>query len=316
MKWAKGLILVSLAAGLFYCSAQTDQPAESGALKTGSFKAQLNGFQIHYEVHGYGPVVMVVPNSWGITIGGLRGLLGGLEDRLTMVYFEPRVMGSSDPIRVDADMGLAAVRDDFDALRRHLSLDKVSAIGWSNGAANLVFLASEKPETISSAIFVHGIASYSQEDEKSYAEAHPELMQVYEQALKQIQDPSLTDLEKNTVLRDLWLDQVFPLACADRATAKETVRNLFQSTSFSWRHALYSQKEGATFDARDRLSRITMPALILAGEHDMLPTAKAEELHQGIVGSQLVVFPDSGHFAPVEQKEAFRHTVFEFLGVE
>jgi len=32
-------------------------------LKTGSFTTELNGFRIHYEVRGSGPVLMTVPNS-------------------------------------------------------------------------------------------------------------------------------------------------------------------------------------------------------------------------------------------------------------
>jgi len=62
-----------------------------------------------------------------------------------MVYFDPRGMGGSGPVREDGDMGMAAVRADFDALRRHLGLDRVSAIGWSNGAMNLILLAAENP---------------------------------------------------------------------------------------------------------------------------------------------------------------------------
>ena len=80
---------------------------------------------------------MTVPNSWGLTLEGLRGLYRGLEEHFTLVYFDPRGMGQSGPIREETDMGKAAVRADFDALRRHLQLDRVNAIGWSNGAMNL-----------------------------------------------------------------------------------------------------------------------------------------------------------------------------------
>ncbi len=77
---------------------------------------------------------MTVPNSWGLTLEGLRNLYRPLEDHLTFVYFDPRGMGTSGPVKEDRDLGPEAVREDFDALRKHLALDKVSAIGWSNGA--------------------------------------------------------------------------------------------------------------------------------------------------------------------------------------
>ena len=64
--WSCIAVLV-LAGGLVACS---------GGLENGSFTAELNGFNIHYEVHGSGPVVMVVPNSWGFDVAGLRGVYG------------------------------------------------------------------------------------------------------------------------------------------------------------------------------------------------------------------------------------------------
>ncbi len=55
----------------------------SQELETGSFTAKLNGFAIHYEVHGSGPVLMTVPNSWGLSLEGLRALYRPLEQHAT-----------------------------------------------------------------------------------------------------------------------------------------------------------------------------------------------------------------------------------------
>lgn len=43
--------------------------------------------------------------------------------------------------------------------------------------------------------------------------------------------------------------------------------------------------------------------------------SKAEELRDGIPGAKLVVLERSGHFAPLEEPEAFREAVFDFLGI-
>ncbi len=55
---------------------------------------------------------------------------------------------------------------------------------------------------------------------------------------------------------------------------------------------------------------------MLAGEHDMMPVERVEEVHQGIPNSMFRVFEESGHFAPVEQPDAFHPTVLGFLGVK
>jgi len=282
---------------------------------TGSFEAILNGVRIHYEVHGAGPVVMVVPNSWGITAAVLRRLYGGLEQRLTLVYFDPRGMGGSDPVSEDRDMGMETVREDFVALRRHLGLDRVVATGWSNGAMNLILLAAEHPEAISSAVFLHGAASYAEADHAAFAREHPQLVKRFERFTSRTSDPSVSDQEKNRLLRTLWLDDLLPVAMADRQRGRDRLERLFGTMEFSWQHANHSGRETTTFDWRDRLPGVTAPCLIIAGAHDTIPLAKAVDLKDGLPDARMVLFERSGHFAPLEEPAAFETAVFDFLGV-
>ena len=286
------------------------------ALKNGTFSAQLNGARIHYEVHGTGPALMVLPNAWGINIAPLRGFYRPLESKLTLVYFDPRGMGASDPVKVDTDMSAKTVRADFDALREHLGLSQVNAIGWSNGAMNLLLLASEKPETITRAVFLHGTASFTEEDNKAQTAAHPDIMKAYQRLGEEMKQKALTDQEKNARLREVWLKEYVSIATANPAATRPKVRQLLRDCPLSWRHFTYSLGEWPTFDARDRLPRISAPSLILAGAKDSIPVAKAEEMKRGIRNSKLVVFENSGHFSPIEEPAAFQREVLTWLGVQ
>jgi pimeloyl-ACP methyl ester carboxylesterase len=304
---------------LVACSPTAPPPAgvpTGPGLENGSFTAGLNGFDIHYEVHGHGPVLMVLPQSWGLSLEGLRALYSPLEEDLTMVYFDPRGMGESSPIREESDMGMAAVRADFHALREHLGLESANVIGWSNGAMNLIFLAAERPETIQSAIFVHGTASDTQEDDAVWAEKYPDLLQKYEQFLQDVRDPDLNDQQRTDMLRALWLDDFFPLAAADPETAPAMFDRLYGAAEFSWPHADYANRENPTFDARDLLPLITARCLVIAGAHDMMTVEKVGELSNGLTDSEFMVFEASGHFAPAEEAEAFKTAVLSFLGVD
>lgn len=293
-----------------------EPPAPAG-VENGSFTANLNGFSIHYEVHGQGPVLMTVPNSWGLSLAGLRALYRPLEERLTMVYFDPRGMGESDPIRDEADMGMAAVRQDFDALRRHLGLDKVNAIGWSNGCTNLVLLASEYPDTLDGAIFLHGVASFTAEDLAEFVSANPRLVELYVKIQQEVfADESLSAEEKTARLRTFWSGEYFPLLFADPVAGRTMVDAVFGEAQFSAAHVQYQNKElGDSYDLRDRLPLITARSLVLAGAHDAMSEARVQEIHDGIADSEFVVFGSSGHFSPVEEPEAFKQAVWEFLGV-
>ncbi|MEJ2420853.1 MAG: alpha/beta hydrolase [Acidobacteriota bacterium] len=282
-------------------------------LKQGAFTTELNGRKIHYEIAGTGPVLMTVPNSWGLSHEGLMGLYRPLEEHFTLIYFDPRGMGESGPLLENADMGMAAVREDFQALRQHLGLGKVAAIGWSNGASNLVFLAAEHPETLSAVIFVHGLASFTAEDERAIAETHPELFQAANASYGAIKNGNLSPGEADAKLKQFYVEEYFPALCADPDSTRSKIASAFASASFSFRHTEYANEELPRFDARDKLAAITVPALVLAGEHDLLPTEKAVEMKEGMPNALLRVFKDSGHFAPLEEPRSFVASVREFM---
>jgi pimeloyl-ACP methyl ester carboxylesterase len=63
------------------------------------------------------------------------------------------------------------------------------------------------------------------------------------------------------------------------------------------------------------LSVITQPTLIANGDNDrMVPTVLSEDLHRRIKGSELVIYPDSGHGGIFQFHEKFAPLAVEFLG--
>ncbi len=315
-----GILCIAIAAFCLVACApsepEIEAPTLAEGLENGSFTANLNGFDIHYEVHGRGPVLMTVPNSWGLSLEALRVLYAPLEERLTMVYFDPRGMGESAPIVEESDMGMAAVRADFSALREHLGLETVAAIGWSNGAMNLISLAAENPETINAAIFVHGAAYSSPEDEAEMAAKYPELMEKYGQFVAEVQNPELSNAERTEMQRVLWFDEFFPFMTADPENAPVMFDRIFGAAELSWAFADYSMRENPSFDARDQLPAIAARCLVIAGAHDMMTVASVRNLHEGLADSEFVLFESSGHFSQTEEPEAFKEAVYFFLGIE
>ena len=279
MRFAVSVLAILALASVAACTARAPEakpaPTPAGALANGSFTAELNGFRIHYEVHGQGPVLIALTNSWGLSLEALRALYRPLEERLTLVYFDPRGMGGSGPVREDTDRGMEAVRADFQALREHLRLEKVGAIGWSNGAMNLILLAAERPETLSSAIFVHGMASFTADDGKEMQAKHPDLMKTYARLMAAVSKPGLTEAEQTALQRTMWLEDYFPALCADPLKGKALVATVFADAQLSWPHAAHTNKAGS-FDARDKLAAIPVRSLVIAGAHDMLPAGAGE----------------------------------------
>ncbi len=62
------------------------------------------------------------------------------------------------------------------------------------------------------------------------------------------------------------------------------------------------------------LSKITQPALIANGDNDrMVPSVLSEDLHRRIAGSELIIYPDSGHGGIFQFHDQFAPRALEFL---
>lgn len=69
-----------------------------------------------------------------------------------------------------------------------------------------------------------------------------------------------------------------------------------------------------SFDVRDRLAEIRVPALIVCGSQDrMTPPKYSEYLSQNIAGAELRIIENAGHMAMLEQAAEFNRIVAQWL---
>ena len=62
------------------------------------------------------------------------------------------------------------------------------------------------------------------------------------------------------------------------------------------------------------LSALTVPTLIANGDHDrMVPTVLSHDLHRRIAGSELVIYPSSGHGGIFQHWQDFAPRAAAFL---
>jgi len=81
--------------------------------------------------------------------------------------------------------------------------------------------------------------------------------------------------------------------------------------------ALLTQLKAIKAYGRSRpsdLSMITQPTLIANGDHDrMVPTVLSEDLHRRIAGSELIIYPNSGHGGIFQHHQQFAPVATAFL---
>jgi pimeloyl-ACP methyl ester carboxylesterase len=62
-------------------------------------------------------------------------------------------------------------------------------------------------------------------------------------------------------------------------------------------------------------TKITQPTLVANGDNDrMVPSTLSEDLHRRVEGSELIIYPDSGHGGIFQFHDRFAPAVVEFLG--
>jgi pimeloyl-ACP methyl ester carboxylesterase len=111
-------------------------------------------------------------------------------------------------------------------------------------------------------------------------------------------------------------------AVVDAWTLPDAPAELRERLAAMQRRALELQADGSAPEAADPigedpgpLRRVTAPALIAAGEHDMSDfRLAAESLARTLPNAQLTTIEGAGHLAPLEQPVAFRERLLSFLG--
>jgi 2-succinyl-6-hydroxy-2,4-cyclohexadiene-1-carboxylate synthase len=80
-------------------------------------------------------------------------------------------------------------------------------------------------------------------------------------------------------------------------------------------HSLRGMGAGQQEPLWERLGVLTMPTLLLTGEHDTKYEALAQEMQQAIPGAEQQVVHRAGHTTHLEQPELFLEAVVTFLGI-
>jgi proline iminopeptidase len=284
-------------------------------LTPGTHTVELDGVVQRYHVHGQGPVCLAHSGGPGITWDYLR--LPAVEEHLTVVYVEPIGTGGSGrlathPHGYTRDRYVQAVLGLLD----HLGLDRAHFLGHSHGGFVAQRLALTHPERVA------GVVLYDSAPVTGPEHGKEAMAKVEEFAARNEGNPGLpavlaafgslgalsSDEEVTAAVRG-----IMPAYFADFWGRLAEFGPLPEQTSGVFISGLDADLEPDVIDDRALLGSLAVPALVLVGRYDVICGVRwAEELHAGIPDSRLVVFERSGHFAHLEEPEAFARAVVDF----
>ncbi|MFL5928675.1 MAG: alpha/beta fold hydrolase [Gaiellaceae bacterium] len=262
--------------------------------------------RLHTERRGEGPLLVCHPGGPGFDAGELHDL-AGLGRTHTLLLVDPRGSGRTGP--ADSYL-LDDYVADLEELRADLGLETIDLLGFSHGGLVAVAYAAARPRRVRKLVLACTLAALTdemQEEAKRVIDAkadqpwHPAAAAALEREeagdYETPEDVGAMWNEMAPLYFSTWDERFRPLVEVDRLPP-EPLRS-FNSTPF---------------DLRPELDRIDAETLVITGRDDFVcGPAAAAPLAEGIRGAELVLLEGAGHFAFLEQPEAFRVAVEAFL---
>jgi pimeloyl-ACP methyl ester carboxylesterase len=270
-----------------------------------------DGTELAYRVVGSGPPLVCVPGGPGQAVEYL-GELGGLSDHRTLILLDNRGTGASQVPEDPATYRVDRLVQDVEALRGELGLDRMDLLGHSASGGICLLYAAEHPHRLDHLVLVApslrvvGIQSDIGVDEVLARRAHEPW---YAEAVAALhaEATSARELERYQwlsapLLYGQWNDAAQAQAAAQPAQFARSATDGFYA-GFDPDPALPT-----------RLADLTVPVLLVVGEHDIWPTCAAVRGLAGHLGNaELVAMSGAGHFLWVDDPANFTAIVEGFL---
>jgi 3-oxoadipate enol-lactonase len=259
-------------------------------------QADLNGLQIHYDVHGDGDPLVCVHGlgcdrrAWALQIQPF-------SQSYKTIVFDNRDVGQSS--LAPHDYSTADMARDVLALADHLDLGTFHLLGISLGgmvSQQVALAAPERVRTLTLAVTHGGVRKAGQ--------LRGHLLGSYARHLP------LEDRVDNL----LYL--CYTEAFFENDAMFEFMRGALLENPYPQPPEAFARQAaaGARHDVRDRLAELTMPVHVIGAERDlMIPIWKSRELAGLIPGSKLTVIEEQGHGVMWEAADEFNAAVTEFL---
>jgi proline iminopeptidase len=278
--------------------------------------------QLYSREIGHGTAIIVLHGGPDFDHSYLLPELDRLSDSYRLIYYDQRGRGrSADGVKPE-DVTLASDIEDIEKVRQYYHLDSVVLLGHSWGTVLALGYALRYPGRVSHMILMNPApaseSDYKQlrndwlekraadmerrkviSDTAAYKEADPKAVIAYYRIHFK---PALARSEDYEKLIARMQASFIRQGNAGIIKARAVESRLMTET---WSLSGY--------DLLPRLKTVSVPTLVIYGDHDFIPAATAEHITQALPNARMVTLKDCGHFAYLECPVAVREQIDVFF---
>lgn len=259
---------------------------------------EVNGTRLHYREVGSGPQTVVLSHSFLTDHRQFDAQVAALRDTHRVIAYDHRDHGRS--ARAGAPYDLATLVDDANGLLEATSAVPCHFVGLSTGGFIGMRLALRAPDRLRSLTLLDTSAKPEMLRQRLRYRA---LFAVLALAgVRPVLGSAMSAMFSSSFLRDaarrdevaLWRQRI----------AGNDPRGVIR-----FGNAIFARD-----DVAHRLGQITVPTLVIAGEHDRpCPPRRASEIAAAVPGARLAIIPAAGHLSTVEQPDRVNDVLVPFI---
>jgi pimeloyl-ACP methyl ester carboxylesterase len=270
----------------------------------------VNGVRLHYKDAGQGEPALILLHGFGASAYSWREVIGPLAQRARVIAMDRPAFGlTSRPLRGQwagqNPYGPDAQPELIIGLMDKLNVRRAVLVGHSAGGSVAMLTALRYPDRVPSVIFVDA-AIYAGGGLPAWL--RPLLATPQARWYGPLIVRYIFNTRGDSIIASAWRD-TSKLTPAILAGYRRPLRARDWDRAF-WEFLL----AGRPLDLASRLDELTMPALVITGDHDTwVDTALSRRLAAELPHAELVEIPDCNHLPQEEQPQAFLQAVNAFL---
>jgi proline iminopeptidase len=281
--------------------------------------APVRNARIYYRETGRGTPIVVLHGGPDFDHNYLLPEMDRLSRSFHLIYYDQRGRGKSGENVQPEQVTIQSEMEDIEDLRAYFQLESVAVLGHSFGGLLAMEYATRHPHSVSHLILMNSAPAshedlmfFRQERQRTTPGDLAEMRAISSKAKYQDGDIE-TEAEyyrihfRSAIRRPEHLEKVIKglragMTPAGILKARAIENRLYEQT--------WNQSE---YNLLPRLTRLTIPTLVLHGDDDFVPLTCATHIAQAIPGARLVVLNECGHFSYLECPDEVRKEIADFF---